>query len=885
MVSPTLIPQLPEPLPPFPALNSTQDELGFFDRAKKYIGNRASYAEFMKLINLFSNDLIDKHALCDRVGAFLAGNAELMRWFTDFLGIEEQEEIIEARSRPDPGRVNLSMCRSLGPSYRHLPKRDQNKPCKGRDAMCNEVLNDAWASHPTWASEDSGFIAHRKNQYEETMHRIEEERHDYDFHIEACQRTIQLMEPIVQQFKVMSEQDLNNFQLARGLGGASEAIPKRIIMKVYGREYGAKVMNDLFANPTLVLPVLLDRLKKKLEEWKHAQREWERIWREQIHKNFWKSLDHQGINARNLDKKNFQAKTLTSEVQTRYEECKKSRDAGESQPKWQLEFFFKDEAVIKDALALAYCGVQLDVQSSENEKLAMTRFMEDFVSRSFDIDRDQLKALLSEQDIENGEVETSGILGDSVSRNRRGGGDSMRRLVMGRKIGREGSAYSGSRASTPAPATSADNGEPSGDNQPPSDQTVTGDVVAQSAGASPSPQPWTKLAQTASMSPKKSLIDEVQEHVYFNLYANANLYCFFRLFEMLYSRLLAIKENEQQVHEAVYRWNGEGGDQKAAIELRMTDKGPDEFFEDVSPGTNFYAQVLRMCRQVLQGGLEMSHLEELLRRYYNHKGWQLYALERLVNAIVRAVSNMHNSESKDKSLVIADLFFKDRLKPDTTMAQEVAYRKQSQKLSKDGDIYRITFVRDSVSVSATSANHLQVPTSQSCTVRLFPPEDSTFDNDDLSATARYQYYMACYPMRETTEGVDISRMLPPFLRRNLLKQDKDVDVEASYNEVYGRLQHYDDQEIVVNEDTYRMSFTPGQTCMFTRPSINKKVYIAGKIEESEKFVEKFVRNTAWMKDQRAEDVERRKAGWERGLKEGIWRDSGGVTPVAAQVAA
>jgi paired amphipathic helix protein Sin3a len=146
------------------------------------------------------------------------------------------------------------------------------------------------------------------------------------------------------------------------------------------------------------------------------------------------------------------------------------------------------------------------------------------------------------------------------------------------------------------------------------------------------------------------------------------------------------------VHEAVYRWRGEDGDPKAAIELRMIDKGPDEFFEDVTPGTNFYAQVLRICRQVLQGGLEISHLEELLRRYYNQSGWQLYAVERLVSAIVRSVSGMHNSESKDKSLVIADLFFKDRMKPDTTMAQEVAYRKQAQKFNKDGDVYRISFV-------------------------------------------------------------------------------------------------------------------------------------------------------------------------------------------------
>ena len=69
-------------------------------------------------------------------------------------------------------------------------------PCGGRDEMCRSVLNDEWVSHPTWASEDSGFVGHRKNVYEEALHRSEEERHEYDFHIEAIVRTLGLLEPL-----------------------------------------------------------------------------------------------------------------------------------------------------------------------------------------------------------------------------------------------------------------------------------------------------------------------------------------------------------------------------------------------------------------------------------------------------------------------------------------------------------------------------------------------------------------------------------------------------------------------------------------------------------------------------------------------------------------
>ena len=178
---------------------------------------------------------------------------------------------IEPKAKPDSGSVNLSHCRALGPSYRLLPKRERQKACSGRDELCRSVLNDDWASHPTWASEDSGFVAHRKNQYEDALHRIEEDRHDYDHHIEACIRTIQLLEPLVQQISLMSDSDRSSFKLPPGLGGQSETIYRRVIKKIYDREPGQRVIEEMFNRPCLVLPIVLARLKQKCEEWKATQ--------------------------------------------------------------------------------------------------------------------------------------------------------------------------------------------------------------------------------------------------------------------------------------------------------------------------------------------------------------------------------------------------------------------------------------------------------------------------------------------------------------------------------------------------------------------------------------------------------------------------------------
>lgn len=59
-VEPTLTPVMPEPLNPIPAAVQYQDDLAFFERAKKHISNRTAMTEFMKLINMFTMDLITK---------------------------------------------------------------------------------------------------------------------------------------------------------------------------------------------------------------------------------------------------------------------------------------------------------------------------------------------------------------------------------------------------------------------------------------------------------------------------------------------------------------------------------------------------------------------------------------------------------------------------------------------------------------------------------------------------------------------------------------------------------------------------------------------------------------------------------------------------------
>ena len=101
---------------------ATTEELAFFDRVKKFIGNKQTYNEFLKLLNLFSHDLIAKDMLVDKVSNFISGNKELMDWFKRFVGYDGKADDLIDNAPSTVNKVRLNLCRGLGPSYRLLPK-------------------------------------------------------------------------------------------------------------------------------------------------------------------------------------------------------------------------------------------------------------------------------------------------------------------------------------------------------------------------------------------------------------------------------------------------------------------------------------------------------------------------------------------------------------------------------------------------------------------------------------------------------------------------------------------------------------------------------------------------------------------------------------------
>ena len=169
-------------------------------------------------------------------------------------------------------------------------------------------------------------MTHKKNVFEDTLHKSEEERHEYQVHIEALIRTIAVLDPLNSRIAEMSPEERQQFRLKADLGGPSRAIYEKMIKKVYGRDAGMEVIKALHECPGVSVPVVLNRLKQKCEEWKRSQREWSRTWREVDAKNFYKALDHQGITFKQNDKKNITMKSFVAELESGKTDFYKNRE-------------------------------------------------------------------------------------------------------------------------------------------------------------------------------------------------------------------------------------------------------------------------------------------------------------------------------------------------------------------------------------------------------------------------------------------------------------------------------------------------------------------------------------------------------------------------------
>ncbi|GCC33566.1 SIN3 transcription regulator family member Aa isoform X1 [Chiloscyllium punctatum] len=407
----------------------------FFDKVRKALRSAEAYENFLRCLVIFNQEVISRAELVQLVFPFLGKFPELFVWFKNFLGYKESSHI-EAfpKERATEGiamEIDYASCKRLGSSYRALPKSFQQPKCTGRTPLCKEVLNDTWVSFPSW-SEDSTFVSSKKTQYEEHIYRCEDERFELDVVLETNLATIRVLETVQKKLSRMSAEDQAKFRLDNTLGGTSEVIHRKAIQRIYA-DKAADILDGLKKNPAVAVPIVLKRLKAKEEEWREAQRGFNKIWREQNEKYYLKSLDHQGINFKQNDTKTLRSKSLLNEIESIYDERQEqaSEDHTHVTSGSHLTFVYEDKQIMEDAASLIIHHVKRQAGIQKEDKYKIKQIIYHFIPDLLFAQRGELSDVEDEkEDEEDEEMDIDESTGTTKKHNGIGSSPSKPKLMF-----------------------------------------------------------------------------------------------------------------------------------------------------------------------------------------------------------------------------------------------------------------------------------------------------------------------------------------------------------------------------------------------------------------------------------------------------------------------
>ncbi|KAI8528426.1 hypothetical protein RHMOL_Rhmol12G0147900 [Rhododendron molle] len=275
--------------------------------------------------------------------------------------------------------LDLSNCEQCTPSYRLLPKNYPIPTASQRTEIGAEVLNDHWVS-VTSGSEDYSFKHMRKNQYEESLFRCEDDRFELDMLLESVNVTTKRVEELLSKISDNTVRMDSPIRIEDHL----TALNLRCIERLYG-DHGLDAVDVLRKNAPLALPVILTRLKQKQEEWARCHTDFNKVWAEIYAKNYHKSLDHRSFYFKQQDTKSLSTKALLSEIKEIGEKKSTEDDVllaiavGNRQPIIpHMEFEYPDSDIHDDLYQLIQysCGEVCTSEQLDNVMKIWTTFVE-----------------------------------------------------------------------------------------------------------------------------------------------------------------------------------------------------------------------------------------------------------------------------------------------------------------------------------------------------------------------------------------------------------------------------------------------------------------------------------------------------------------------------
>ncbi|KAL9267391.1 Paired amphipathic helix protein Sin3-like 3-like protein [Drosera capensis] len=205
--------------------------------------------------------------------------------------LNSEEEKLKGKSIQD---LDLSKSESCTPSYRLLAKNYPRTGVSHRTKLGAELLNDDWVA--VTSGEERNFKHACKNRYEESLFKIEDDRYELDMLLEIAKATIKHAEDLLDK--------INRNEVETNMGISVEehftAPQIRCIERLYD-EWCLEMIDAISKNPIYYLPIIINRLKQKQEEWTTLRAVCNKDWGKAQAKVYHKSLDHSSFCSKEQD--------------------------------------------------------------------------------------------------------------------------------------------------------------------------------------------------------------------------------------------------------------------------------------------------------------------------------------------------------------------------------------------------------------------------------------------------------------------------------------------------------------------------------------------------------------------------------------------------------
>lgn len=550
------------------------------------------------------------------------------------------------------------------------------------------------------------------------------------------------------------------------------------------------------------------------------------------------------------DKKLFTIKNLVSEIQTRHaEQVMGVVTHNIPMPHFQFTYSFADLDVVLDAVNLLTCYVGNSSASSSQDRQKLENFITTFFPLFFGFSSKLLQE--PERLLEDGQLEqasTDQASGKtSLARARRTGPQHGQKNGLLRDVLDPNKHTRSNDPDDMVDTPGSESATPSS----PGDDSTSVRTISRSASTSPLPtlERWTEsLGSSRRIADgQPALSQRSVKRSDYNLYATPTIYGLFRLFQILYFRLLKIKSKELQVREDVNRRMRH----KPANDLRLITRGqPETYFSKIGPGATFYPQMLRMIEELVVGTTDASFVEDCLREFYIEDGWRLYTIDKLLLAITRQIIAIVGPEPKEKSGELISLWRQDREKGDhTSYEAEIAYRKYAESFSgnESGQLFRITW--------ATTRNE--------ATIQMVKHDTPTFLQREMNTVEKWSSYMASYELYDATEDIDYDEIIKskrfPYLKRN-------VGDARLTTEEYNKLVTVETTVIKIDPVTYRRAFKKGKEVMLRAAPGSAPEGVTPRSPKHSRtlvFRRRFVEKPSWMEGLTEEEIKAKLEAYRR----------------------